>query len=202
MQRGGCIDDGDGENNQDSCPDHRFRGADFDYLSANVLHEDTGRTVLPAVSVKKYKGVKVGFIGMTLENTPNIVTKAGIEGLRFTDEVETANAAARQLHRRGVRSIVVLVHEGGFPADPTAYDGCPGISGPIVDINRGLSPRIDAVISGHTYQAYNCTLKDPNDNPRLVTSASSLGRLVTDIELRIDRRSGDGTSRRRDRSPT
>jgi 5'-nucleotidase len=60
-----------------------------------------------------------------------------------------------------------------------------------VDINKGLSPRIDAVLTGHTHQAYNCTLADPAGKPRLVTSAASVGRLVTDIDLSIDRRSGD-----------
>ena len=118
MQKGGCLDDGAGKDNQNSCADHTFTGAKFRYLSANVFHEDTGKTVFPGVTVKKYGGVKVGFIGMTLENTPNIVTKSGVQGLRFTDEVETANAAAKKLQRRGVKSIVVLVHEGGFPSDP------------------------------------------------------------------------------------
>jgi hypothetical protein len=42
------------------------------------------------------------------------------------------------------------------------------------------------VITGHTHQAYNCEL-----NGKRVTSASSSGRLVTDIDLQIDRRSGD-----------
>ena len=53
----------------------------------NLALTDTGRTVFPAVKVEKYDGVKVGFIGMTLENTPNIVTKSGVEGLKFSDEV-------------------------------------------------------------------------------------------------------------------
>jgi 5'-nucleotidase len=192
MQEGGCIPDGDGANNQNSCPDHTFAGADFQYLSANVFHEDTGETVFPSVAVKEYDGVPVGFIGMTLEDTPNIVTKSGIEGLKFTDEVETANKVAAQLQKSGVKSIVVLVHEGGFPPlGSTAYNGCPGLSGPIVAINDGLSPRIDAVITGHTHQAYNCTLADPDGAPRLVTSGSSIGRLVTDIDLTINGRSGD-----------
>ncbi len=191
MQNGGCIDDGAGKDNQDSCPEHTFEGADFQYLSANVFHEDTGKTVFPSVKIEKYDGVPVGFIGMTLENTPNIVTKSGIAGLKFTDEVETANKVAEQLQRSGVKSIVVLVHEGGYPSDPSAYNSCPGISGPIVDINKGLSSKIDAVITGHTHQAYNCSLPDPAGNPRLVTSGSSLGRLVTDIDLTINRRSGD-----------
>ena len=191
MQTGGCLADGAGKDNQNSCPAGTFPGANFQYLSANVTRTDTGRTVFPAVKVEKYDGVKVGFIGMTLENTPNIVTRSGVEGLKFSDEVATANRLAKRMDRNGVKSIVVLVHEGGFPSDPTAYNTCPGISGPIVDINKGLSPRIDAVVTGHTHQAYNCKLKDPNDNRRLVTSGSSLGRLVTNIKLSIDRKTGE-----------
>jgi 5'-nucleotidase len=191
MQKGGCLEDGDGKDNQNSCPDGEFTGADFQYLSANVFHQDSGKTVLPGVEIKRYDGVPVAFIGMTLENTPNIVTKAGVEGLQFTDEVETANALAQKLDRQGVKSIVVLVHEGGFPADPSAYNACPGISGPIVEINSGLSPRIDAVLTGHTHQAYNCSLVDPDGAPRLVTSASSVGRIVTDVDLSIDKRTGE-----------
>jgi 5'-nucleotidase len=191
MQRGGCLPDGDGKDNQNSCAAHRFPGATFRYLSANVFRQDTGRTVFPAAVVRRYDGVQVGFIGMTLENTPNIVTRSGVEGLRFTDEVRTANAVAKRLDRQGVKSIVVLLHEGGFLRKPTAYDSCPGLSGAVLDINRGLSPRIDALVTGHTHQAYNCRLKDPDDDRRLVTSASSLGRLVTDIHLSIDRRTGE-----------
>ena len=191
-QQGGCIEDGpDGANNRNSCPAGDFTGAKFEYLSANVFHEDTGQTVFPGVAIRKYDGVPVAFIGMTLENTPNIVTKSGVAGLRFTDEVQTANKLANNLYRSGVKSIVVLLHEGGYPSDPSAYNSCPGISGPIVDINAGLSPKIDAVITGHTHQAYVCSLADPDGNPRLVTSGASVGRLVTDIDLKINPRSGD-----------
>jgi 5'-nucleotidase len=192
MQDGGCLPDGpDGLNNQNSCPSHTFQGAKFSYLSANVFHEDTGKTVFPSVKIKTYDGVPVGFIGMTLHDTPNIVTKSGVDGLTFKDEVETANALVPVLQKKGVKSIVVLLHEGGFPADPKAYNSCPGISGPIVDINAGLDPEIDAIISGHTHQAYNCTLQDKAGKPRLVTSASSFGRIVTDVRLSIDNATGD-----------
>jgi 5'-nucleotidase len=194
MDAGGCLPDGpEGKDNQNSCPDETrpFAGADFDYLAANVKETATGKTILPAVSVKTVKGVKVGFIGMTLEGTPNIVTKAGVAGLEFGDEVATANALVPQLKKQGVKSIVVLLHEGGLPSDPKQYDSCPGISGPIVDIAKGLSTDIDAIISGHTHQGYNCQLPDPAGNPRLVTSASSFGRLVTEVTLTINTQSGD-----------
>jgi len=194
MQTGGCLPDGDGQNNQNSCPDaaHPFEGAKYKYLSANVFFENTRKTLFAPYTIKTFKdGKKVGFIGMTLENTPNIVTKSGVEGLTFKDEVDTANALVPELKKKGVESIVVLLHEGGFPADPKAYDSCPGISGPIVDINAGLDPEIDAIISGHTHQGYNCSLPDKDKNPRFVTSASSFGRLVTEVRLSIDNATGD-----------
>ncbi|GAB2676525.1 bifunctional metallophosphatase/5'-nucleotidase [Kribbella swartbergensis] len=194
MQTGGCLPDGDGQNNQNSCPDPKqpFTGAKFNYLSANVFFENTQKTLFAPYEIKTFKdGRKVGFIGMTLENTPNIVTKSGVEGLTFTDEVETANKLVPILKQNGVESIVVLLHEGGFPADARAYNSCPGISGPVVDINAGLDPEIDAIISGHTHQGYNCTLKDNAGQPRLVTSASSFGKLVTEVRLSIDNATGD-----------
>ncbi len=194
LDAGGCLPDGPtGKDNQNSCPDnaHPFPGAAFAYLAANVTEQATDTTILPPYWIKKVKGVKVGFIGMTLEGTPDIVTKSGVAGLTFGDEVQTANALVPKLRKKGVRSIVVLLHEGGFTADPKQFDACPGISGPIVDIAKGLSADIDAIITGHTHQGYNCRLPDPRGNPRLVTSASSFGRLVTEIDLTIDRRTRD-----------
>ena len=41
-------------------------------------------------------------------------------------------------------------------------------------------------MSGHTHQAYNCVVKDPKGNPRLLTSASSFGRMVTKLHFLID----------------
>ncbi len=184
----GCLDDGpNGENNQNSCSAGRsFTGADFQYLAANVVRDSNQRTILPATAVRRVEGVKVGFIGMTLEATPSIVSQEGIQGLTFTDEVKTANALVPELRERGVEAIVVLLHEGGFTADPTVYDACPGLSGPIVAINEKLHPEIDAVVSGHTHQPYNCELQDRRGQPRLVTSASSFGRIITDVHLLLN----------------
>jgi 5'-nucleotidase len=69
------------------------------------------------------------------------------------------------------------------------YNGCTGISGPIVDIVNRLDPGVDAVVSGHTHQAYNCVI---DGIP--VTSAASFGRLVTDMDLTLDPRTKDITS--------
>ncbi|TRV72904.1 bifunctional metallophosphatase/5'-nucleotidase [Streptomyces sp. 130] len=175
----------------------KFPGADFPYLAANVTDEKTGKPILKPYTVWKKNGVKIGFIGVTLEGTPNIVTANGVKGLQFHDEVETINKYAKELDRQGVKSIVALIHEGGQPAS-TAYDyDCDspgagdGISGPITDIAKGITPKVDALVTGHTHQAYVCTIPDPAGNPRLVTSAASFGRLYTDTTLTYDRRTGD-----------
>ncbi|UUU25471.1 esterase-like activity of phytase family protein [Streptomyces sp. DSM 40750] len=184
IQHGGCHP-------EDGCyiKDEPYDGSSFPWLAANVLDRTTGKPLLAPTWVKQVDGVKVGFIGMTLEGTSEVTGQSGIKSVRFTDEVETADSAARKLRRQGVEAIVVLLHEGGVQAG--SYGQCDGISGPIVDIAKHLDPAIDAVVTGHTHQPYICSLPDPAGNPRTVTSASSFGRVVTETRLPVDRRTGD-----------
>ncbi len=127
---------------------------------------------------------------MTLEGTPSIVTPSGISELKFLDEADTVNALVPELKQRGIETIVVLIHEGGAQAAPAPYNGCVGISGAIVDIVNRFDPAVDVVISGHTHNAYNCVFP----NGMLVTSAASFGRIVTDVDLTIDKTTGDVVS--------
>ncbi|MFE0796224.1 bifunctional metallophosphatase/5'-nucleotidase [Streptomyces mutabilis] len=191
LQNGGCHP-------TEGCyTDEEFEGADFPYLAANVLDEKTGKPILKPYWVWKHKGVKVGFIGVTLEGTPDIVSAEGVKGLTFKDEVETIDKYAKVLQRQGVKSIVALVHEGGFPASSSYNYDCDspgagdGISGPIADIAKNVTPQVDALVTGHTHAAYVCTVPDPAGKPRMVTSASSFGRLYTDTTLTYDRATGD-----------
>jgi 5'-nucleotidase len=180
MQEGGChpVDDcldGDG-----------FTGADFRFLAANVVRNDNGKTLFPAYKVRSFAGAKVAFIGIVLEGTPTIVTPSGVAGLTFLDEADAVNALIPELHKKGVESIVVLIHGGGAQALPAPYNGCVGISGAIVDIVNRFDPEVDVVLSGHTHNAYNCEI-----NNMLVTSGSSFGRLVSDIDMTISRATGE-----------
>ncbi|MGW5281293.1 bifunctional metallophosphatase/5'-nucleotidase [Streptomyces collinus] len=191
LQNGGCHP-------TDGCyTDKKFKGADFPYLAANVLDDKTGKPILKPYWVWKKKDVRIGFIGVTLEGTPGIVSADGVKGLRFKDEVETINKYAKVLQRQGVQSIVALIHEGGFPASGSYNYDCDaggagaGISGPIVDIARNVTPAVDALVTGHTHNAYVCDIPDPSGRPRMVTSAASFGRLYTDTTLTYDRRTGD-----------
>ena len=183
MQKGGCHP-------VDGCADgDPFEGADFRYLAANVVYEGTNRTIFPAYRVMSFSGVKVAFIGMTLEGTPGIVSPSGVAGLDFKDEADTVNRLVSILKSKGVKAVVVLVHEGGYPAVATEYNGCSGISGPIIDIVERTRDDVDLFITGHTHQAYNCVI-----DGRVVTSAASNGRLVTRINMEVSRKSKDVTS--------
>ncbi|MFC9611853.1 bifunctional metallophosphatase/5'-nucleotidase [Streptomyces sp. NPDC056938] len=192
MQNGGCHP-------KDGCFEdgRKFKGADYPYLAANVTDEKTGKPILAPYWVWKHNGVKIGFIGVTLEGTPDIVSADGVKGLKFHDEIETVNKYAKILDEQGVKSIVTLIHEGGVPAsgsynyDCDSPSGGAGISGPIVDIAKGISPKVDALVTGHTHNAYVCTIPDPSGKPRMVTSASSYGKLYTDTTLTYDRRTKD-----------
>ena len=163
-----------------------FGGAQFDFLAANVVRRSDGTPLFAPYAIEKFDGVKVGFIGMTLEGTPDIVSPSGISNLRFLDEAETANRYAEELRDvHGVRAIVVLLHEGGVPTPFAGINAC-NVSGPIVDIVNRTSQEVDLFVTGHTHQPYNCVL-----DGRPVTSASSFGRLVTDIDFKLDRNTKD-----------
>lgn len=189
MQRGGCHP-------TDGCyaEGRQFEGADFQYLAANVNNVKTGKPILYPYWIKNVRGVKVGFIGVTLEGTPNIVTASGVKGLQFANEVTTINKYAAELKSKGVNSIVALIHEGGYPASSTYNYDCgaagAGISGPIVDIAKKIDPAVGAIVTGHTHNAYACSIPDPNGTPRSVTSAASFGRLYTEIDLKLDKTTG------------
>ncbi|MEU6805712.1 bifunctional metallophosphatase/5'-nucleotidase [Streptomyces neyagawaensis] len=175
----------------------KFKGADFPYLAANVIENKTKKPLLKPYWVWKKNGVKIGFIGVTLEGTPGVVSAEGVKGLTFKDEVKTINKYAKELERQGVKSVVALIHEGGAPASTSYNYDCDspgagdGISGPIVDIAKNITPKVDALVTGHTHAAYACTIKDPSGKPRMVTSAASFGRLYTDTTLTYDRKTGD-----------
>ena len=185
MQNGGCHP-------VDKCQGpHPFAGARFHYLAASTIEKDTGKTIFPPYEIREFDGIPVGFIGLALKGTPDIISPVSAAGLEFRDEADTVNALVPELHTRGVEAIVVLIHEGGFPAGD--YNECPGISGAIVGIVKKFDRAVDVVVSGHTHQAYVCAI-----DGRLVTSGDKYGTLVTAIDLKLDPKTRDVISARAD----
>ncbi|CAM3590181.1 bifunctional UDP-sugar hydrolase/5'-nucleotidase [Kibdelosporangium persicum] len=184
LQRGGChpvdgCQDGDG-----------FAGAAYRYLAANVVDKKTRLPILAPVDIRFVKGVPVGFVGMTLKGTPSIVNPSGIKDVEFLDEVETANSYADLLRMIGIKSLVLLVHEGGAQSAPPAVQdpsSCANFAGPITGIVKGLRPEFGVVVSGHTHRFYSCALPNSSGANTVVTSAGSNGTLITDIQFTVNK---------------
>jgi len=203
MQNGGCVA---GDNT--TCALGPFGGSLFQYLAANVVYEGTSTTILPPYEIRKLGNAKIAFIGLTLEGTPLVVTPTAIEGLEFEPEVPVVNALVQKLrNEEGVRTFVVLLHQGGIQSAPFSNAGkygapfasgfadvnaCDNLAGDIKPIVQALDPQVDVVVSAHTHQPYNC----PNyaGTGILLTSAASFGRLVTSIDLTIDHQTKDVTA--------
>lgn len=182
LARGGCrppaVDD------RASCPRGTYAGARFAFLAANVIERDSGQTLFPATFVKTIDGVRIGFIGVVTRATPGIVVPSGVTGVRFVAEARALNEQARALQADGVQAIVAVVHEGG-QADG-GFNECRNPRGAIFEIERELDEAIDVVLSAHTHRGYRCTIAG-----RTVIQGASFGRLVSVVDLAIDRASGD-----------
>jgi 5'-nucleotidase len=179
MQNGGCHP-------VDGCLDgDPFAGASFQYLAANVAYKSSGETIFPPYAIRQFPGVKVAFVGMTLEGTPSIVTPAGISHVDFFDEADSVNALVPVLKEQGVETIIVLLHEGGSTSNPLneqTINSCGNLSGALPPIVERMSDEIDIVITGHTNWAVNCVV-----DGKIVTGAAHQGRLVTDLDLVLSR---------------
>jgi 5'-nucleotidase len=205
IQNGGCHADGctgapyalaDGSTTD------IYPGADFQYLSTNVVRNATGETLFPAFATKRLKSesgkkITIGFLGEVLESTPTIVTPTGVAGLTFQDEADAANRVVQGIKTTGNAedspdTWVLVIHEGGFQAGTAVLNGCAGnlAGSPIADIASRLDPRVKVIVSAHTHAEYRCTIT-AGGVTRLITSASSFGRILSDITLTIDDKSGE-----------
>jgi 5'-nucleotidase len=161
-----------------------FEGAHFQYLAANIVNETTNETVFPAYKIICVQGIPIGFIGISLKDTLSIVTPSKVKGLRFLNEAETINKYAKKLKHMGVKTIVVIIHDGGY--QDGLYNESLNMSGPILGVVNATDPEVDVFITGHTHQTYNAVI-----DGRIVTQAGSAGTVLTDINLEISKKTHD-----------
>lgn len=178
MQYGGC-------NRTDGCRDgKRFAGAGFRYMTANVVNESTGKTLFPPYQIQDIQGIPVAFIGVALKDTPSIALSSEIAGLKFLDEADCINAAVQELKQKGVKAIVVLLHDGGYQSG--LPDESLNLRGDFLDVIRRTDDEVDIFVTGHSHQAYISRV-----DGRLVTQADWKGHFLTDIDLTLSKETGD-----------
>ncbi|MEU0795537.1 bifunctional metallophosphatase/5'-nucleotidase [Amycolatopsis sp. NPDC005961] len=183
MQFGGCHP-------TDGCQfEKSFSGAKFPFLGSNVYFTNGLPALLP-FTVKFEGGVPIGVIGATLKDLPSVVTPEAIKGLKFGDEVEAINRTANLLDFFGVKAQIVLMHQG----DSTELEGpndCKVLPGPATAIAKAVTPKVDAIFTGHSHQQYNCVINDPAGQPRPVIQGASFGRLLSVVDLKINLKTRD-----------
>jgi 5'-nucleotidase len=157
-----------------------FPGADFPYIAANTRRRSTGRFVLPPLKIVERKDERIAFIGVTTEDTPNVVLKSAIDPFVIDDISDAVNRWVPYLRRARIETIVVLAHAGGNQVGPTEA------AGEIVDEAREMSDAVDVVVAGHTHSLLNNTV-----DGKLIVSAFSNGTAYDHVKLAIDRRTND-----------
>lgn len=160
--------------------------AAFPYLAANVYRD--GQRILPAFEVKELGGIQVAYVGVVTDQTPSLVTPAGIEGLEFRDPVNELATVAGQLKdgnpANGEADVVIaLAHEGAAETTTSVADlENDPVFGRFVD----LPATIDAIFSGHTHQAYALEAPVPGGGTRPVVQAADYGRKLGQVQLTYD----------------
>ncbi|MFF9011622.1 bifunctional metallophosphatase/5'-nucleotidase [Streptomyces sp. NPDC014870] len=197
MGKGTCF----GTVGVDSCyqdsTGQRFHGADFDFLTGNIVDARTGNPIVEPYRIEWFrsaegKSVPVGFLSTTTESTPTGSTSFQ-PGLRALDQASTIDRYVGELKSRGVEAIVLNVHEGGSPksAATSGYDVCDSAYGPVIDLARKVSAEIDAVVTGDWHSRFNCMVPDPAGVPRPVVETGNHGALINEIKLSIDPATGE-----------
>lgn len=181
LQQGGCAPEG-------CSPGRPFTGAAFPYLAANVSGADGQLPPgLKAWTMLQVGGHKIGVVGVVTPATAGIVMPTAIAGYTFGDEADAIDKYVPQMKSAGAEAIVALIHDGGAQQThgaPSDYNGCANITPNVTALARRVDPAVRVLFTGHTHLAYNCTI-----DGKVVTQASSFGRLITDVTLRFH----DGT---------
>lgn len=177
LQRGGCHP-------VSGCQfDESFGGATFPMVASNMVFDNGHPATLP-FSVSFAGPVPVGTIAITPKDTPSRVTPDGVAGLKFNDELAEINRTADLLDFLGVKTIVLLLHDG-IPSD-----GCSAPSR-VQELASTASPKVDIIFTGQSNGQFDCVIADPAGSPRSVLQSNSRGRGVSVADVTVDLATGD-----------
>jgi len=153
-----------------------FEGANFPYIAANVIDAKTKETILEPYHIEEVNGVPIGFIGVALSDTPDIVVPSATEGIEFTDETEAINKYTAELKAQGVETIIVLAHNPSY----SKADGSDA-SEELVDIANHVDDEVDVLFGGHNHSYTNTTV-----DGKVVVQSYASGTAFSDVDVLID----------------
>lgn len=154
----------------------RIAEAPYAILGANVREAATGARPawIRADTVVEREGLTIGIVGIATPETPTVTHARNVTGLEFLDPVPVINEHARSLRARGADLVVVVAHSGAF-CDGGTFTTC---EGEIVEVARGITERVDAIVSGHTHSLVNTKVRGIP-----IVQARSSGRAIAVLDL-------------------
>ena len=165
----------------------RYPGANYPYISANIIDAETGNTIFPPYTIKLVDNIPIAFIGAVLKDAADSMFPANAKGIKFLDEAQAINQYIPEIKAKGINVIIVLIHEGG---NQVSYEGqtqkTTHVNGNIKEIVHQLDDGVDVVMGGHTHQFLNAFLPNHNGQYILVTQANSYSASFAEVTLHID----------------
>jgi len=169
--------------------------AQWDYLGANVYAKGTTDPVLPEYASFDMGGVRVAVVGAITQETPSLVSPAGIADLDFGDPVEAVNRVAARLSdgdaSNGEADVIVAeYHEGAGAGTPdgATLDQELAAGGAFAQIVTQTSSAVDVIFTGHTHKQYAWSAAVPGEPgaTRPVLQTGSYGEFVGKVVLSYD----------------
>jgi 2',3'-cyclic-nucleotide 2'-phosphodiesterase (5'-nucleotidase family) len=119
--------------------------ANYPFVSANVV-DSKGKTPAewkPSVTFDSFDGGKIGFVGFTNEDAPTLVFPNSFDPFTVRPRLPAVQAEVNRLRSKGVKTIVVMGHDGATAGTLTSP------TGPLIDLADQLTG-VDAVLGDHT----------------------------------------------------
>ncbi|MET0480586.1 MAG: ExeM/NucH family extracellular endonuclease, partial [Mycetocola sp.] len=177
------------------------QNARFAYLGANVYQKGTTTPALDEYAIFEVDGVDVAVIGAVTQETPTLVSPAGVADLDFGDPVEAVNRVAAQLtdgdEANGEADVLVAeYHEGSGLPNGSTLEQAILAGGAFADIVSKTTAEVDAIFTGHTHMEYVWDAPIPGvpGETRPIVQTGSYGANIGQIVLTVDNTTGDVTS--------
>ena len=130
----------------------RQQQAKFPWLSANIY--DAGRNTRPdwarPTVMLERDGVKIGIIGLSTENTPQVTRASNVQGYEFRSGAAEIERYVPELRQQGADFVIVTTHEG-----VTCDSGMRNCRGEVIDWARRVTNKPDLIVAGHTHGIVN-----------------------------------------------
>ena len=161
--------------------------ANFPFLSANITEKATGKSPSWArpYTIVEVAGARIGIIGLTTPDTPNVTVAANVASLDFGDPVAATIKEAAELRARNADAVIVIAHMGGRCTDTNdIHDiaSCDPHEEAMDLLQKLPAGTIDAYFAGHSHQQMRQIV---NGTPALQALAYSVE--FSTLDLWVDR---------------